>query len=206
MFKQISTLALALSVAGLVGCGVAPTAQIATTGDRFVVETVGQHGRNVSLNFGEAISTQAAHRWVKDDIVHYEVTLMKRGADDAFTRVGTPTIVTPDKAGVNYKGLSHATLYRVDVKIMGNVGGIATDTLIHLNEGTMKTEGVGHVLYDFTKSQDINDDQSKTIRLQFDSVAFEGKGGLAIVGPKNGAFDSSKNVPGVEVVPAPALL
>ena len=204
MFKQISTLALALSVAGLVGCGVAPTAQIATTGDRFVVETVGQHGHNVALNFGEALSTQAAHRWVKGDIVRYELDLMVQG-EAGFTQVGAPPPVTKDKAGVKYQGLSHGKLYRVHVRILGNEGADAGKTLLHLNKGSQDTEGVGYVVYDFTKGQNINDNQSATIRLQFDSVAFDGKGGLTIVGPKSGEFDSNGNVPTVTIDGAPPV-
>lgn len=201
MFKQFSALALALSVAGLVGCGVTPNTTVSTTGDRFAVATLGQHGANVNLAFKKGFSTQAtAHRWVEADIVRYDVVLTVQKADGGFETLDTYP-VEKDAPGVRFKGLQFGKLYRVHVKIMGNEGGKADETLNVLNAKTWTQAGSGYAQYDFTADQDIVVDQDGTVSLQFDAVSFNGKGGLTIEGPEEGTFEN-EGQPDVEILPA----
>jgi hypothetical protein len=200
VFKKLSAMALALSVAGLVGCGVMPGAPVAITAEPYAVAAMGEHGNAVTLDFAEGLAVQATvHRWMKTDIIRYDVLLQEvlnpEAGNDQFQQVGAVVAVDPGKAGVKFTGLSHGKRYRAYVKVMGNKGGDAALTLHPMNLDTYETEGEGYVVYDFIGNNDIEDNQKQTIRLKLDAKSFSGTGDLAIVGPEDGEFDSAQNVP-----------
>lgn len=208
MIKQLSGIVLALSVAGLTGCGMMPTSTGAP-GSTLAVAQVGQHGATVTLDFGQGIATQAVHRWVKDDVVRYHVYLRDVTAGlaiDANDKLpGVPVLdtgVAKDRAGVKFAGLSFGKKYHAYVQIMGNEGGVDDAALLEvLNKQSRDEEGVGYVVYDFTDPQDIDDNQSGTVNLRFDDVAFNGKGGLTIKGPEDGEYVNAPGGPSFEIEP-----
>lgn len=200
MIQKLSAVTLAFSLFGLAGCGLMPGAPVSTSVEPYAVAVMGQHGSDVTLDFGEARSVQAlVHRWMKTDIVRYDILLQEvrnpDAGDDRFRQVGSTVTVDPTKAGVKFTGLPHGKRYRVYVKVMGNQGGDASRTLRQMNADSYQTEGEGYVVYDFTASNDIQNNQKRTIRLKLDAKSFSGTGDMAIVGPEDGEFDSSQNLP-----------
>lgn len=198
MFKQLSGLVLALSVVGLTGCGTMPFAPQNAPESPVALAVVGQHGATVTLDFHQGFAAQAVHRWVPADIVRYDVVLMDVTAGLPGIEVLTKD-VAKDKTGVKFSGLSFGKKYHAYVQIKGNEGGVATNPLLTLNQSTQSQAGIGHVVYDFTALQNIDDNQSGTVELEFDTVTFDGKGGLTIVGPADGQYVNDPAGPQVVV-------
>lgn len=202
MLKQFSGLFLALTLAGLVGCGGLPTTLRTMDADRMAVATFGEHGANIMLGFEQGLSTQATvHRWVPADIVRYDVVLTAENAAQVYEELSVHP-VAKDATGVRFKGLQFGKRYRVHVRIMGVEGGVPApgQGLLVLNQNSQNLPGIGYVAYDFTADQDIESEQAGTVALRFDSVAFNGKGDLTLNPPVEGGYESEP-VPSAEIVP-----
>ncbi|HEY9856291.1 MAG TPA: hypothetical protein V6D05_11170 [Stenomitos sp.] len=141
-------------------------------------------------------SQAIVHKWVKNDIFQYEVTL-KHFDDNSGSYVDfspAVTVVVPQK-GANgamdkavFTGLSQGMKYRTEIVAKGNNGGTAADLVLNSKVPTTAD-------YDFTATQDVEDTLSQSVVITFDPVAFNGSANTVITGPSDGTYSNPNGTP-----------
>lgn len=212
MSLRLSHTLLALTVF-TAGCGILqPSANqlvskpaIAPTGTTIayaVMKDSGMNGdRTATVELATPVSagfaTQAiVHKWVREDIFQYDVTLKVFDADTNGYVDFSPALVVSVRqkdagGGLNqavFTGLSHGKKYRASIVARGNNGGTAADTVLNANTDT-------HVDYDFTAYQDVEDTLTQHAKITFDAVAFNGTANTVITGPDDGTYSNPTGNP-----------
>lgn len=174
----------------LAGCAAPPAPSLGGVPADAVFADSGQQGKRaitVTLLTPQegAFKTQAkVHRWVDADIFQYEVTL-KIKSGETFSDLPSPlTVVVPRKGTPKTKAvftnLRQGSIYQVSVTAKGNVGGKAPEIPLNAIPAT--------ALFDFSATQDVEDQPSADLRIVFDAVEFNGGGTTILLPPEDGSY------------------
>lgn len=189
MRQMIRGWGLVLAIA-LAGCAAPPAPSPGRLPADAVFANSGQQGnRAITVNLltpqeGSFKAQAKVHRWVDADIFQYEVTL-KIKSGETFADLPSPlTVVVPRKGTPKSKAvftnLRQGRIYQVSVIAKGNVGGTAPEAPLNANPAT--------ALFDFSATQDVEDQQSADLRVVFDAVEFNGGGTTILLPPEDGTY------------------
>lgn len=174
------TIFMGMTFVTLAGCGkpldaLHPTAAISavqpSSGSNVAITAMGHpNGKTIALNLFAPMDSKfkaqaIVHRWTSTDLYQYEVTLSR----DDQSLVTVPVRCINGQAKAIFTHLKPGVRYAVSVLAMGNIGGTAPDTLLNSQN---PAEGE----FDFRGANDIDDNQTTTIRVKFDDVLFDGTG------------------------------
>lgn len=213
MMNKLGVAILSLSLMGA-GCAVqvpaaTKSAPVMMAGAK-IMDSGLKGDRTVSVQLQDPMASgysaqSIVHKWVKNDIFQYVVTLKIYNAATGNYDDFSPalSVVVPQKGGnfdrAVFTGLSQGAKYRTCVVAQGNNGGTAAD--IVLNSHTS-----AYVDYDFTATQDVEDTLSGAAKIIFDTVAFNGSATTIIQGPDDGTFSNPTERPGAAAAHAPIAL
>lgn len=195
----------AVAALALAGCGSPVGLAPAAERPLGVADAGHGGGRMATVDLTHAFAAQAlVHRWVKEDVFRYHVTLVEQAPESTAFVAGDPEFRAPGfadaKAGglavtltalqrqARFTGLSAGKRYVAFVVVEGRKHG-STDPLTILNKQA-GYEVLGQA-FDFTGGQDVEDSQAITATIRLDDVTFDGKGQVAIDGVTPGSYQNT---------------
>ena len=200
--KKLTTVLVSASVLSLVGCG-APVGIFPLSVESIVMADAGHIGaRSATIDLTHAFEAQAkVHRWVKEDVVNYHVTLAEVApgsqaivaGDEAFKAQdfadamegGLSVVLTSSSSKAKFTGLSAGKKYAAFIVVEGREKG-SSDPLRILNQ--QQGYQVQGQFIDFTGENDFNDSQSIAATPKLDDVAFSGTGRVSIDQVTDGTY------------------
>ncbi|HBN07427.1 MAG TPA: hypothetical protein DD435_01860 [Cyanobacteria bacterium UBA8530] len=190
MKKRTAVLIGAIALLGA-ACGKSPLSSSPNV-ENAVVADGGQYGgKSISIAVlppaEGGFRTQAqVHRWVENDIYEYRAALQWESGGGYQDLSPALSLTLPRKGDPKskavFRNLAQGKRYRVSLTAWGNQGG--------LNPSQKLNSALAAVTFDFTASQDVEDNATASLLVAFDAVDFNGTGEIGVGSPSEGGYQN----------------